>query len=68
MIENTLVLITQVGMLTFVVASMAAMGLGLTLQQIVEPLRDLRLVLLLLAANFVIVPVVAIGAANATWW
>jgi len=62
MIENALLVVTQVGMLAFVVAGMAAMGLGLTLPRIVEPLRDVRMVLLLLAANFVIVPIVAIAA------
>jgi predicted Na+-dependent transporter len=62
MIENGLLLVTQVGMLAFVVAGMAAMGLGLTLPRIIEPLRDVRMVLLLLAANFVVVPIVAIAA------
>jgi len=62
MIENVLLVVTQVGMLAFVVAGMAAMGLGLTLSRIVGPLRDVRMVLLLLAANFVIVPIVAIAA------
>jgi predicted Na+-dependent transporter len=62
MIDNVLLVVTQVGMLAFVVAGMAAMGLGLTLPRIVEPLRDVRMVLLLLAANFVIVPIVAIAA------
>jgi BASS family bile acid:Na+ symporter len=64
MISDVLVTITQVGMLVFIVASMAAMGLGLTISQIVEPLRDARMVLLLLAVNFVVVPIVAIGAAR----
>ena len=64
MIENTLLLVTQVGMVAFIVAGMAVMGLGLTLPRIVGPLRDIRMVLLLLAANFVVVPIVAIGAAR----
>ena len=64
MISDVLVTITQVGMLTFIVASMAAMGLGLTVKQIVDPLRDVRMLLLLLAVNFIVVPVVAIGAAK----
>jgi len=64
MISDVLVTITQVGMLVFIVASMAAMGLGLTINQIVEPLRDVRMVLLLLAVNFVVVPIVAIAAAR----
>ena len=64
MLSDVLVTITQVGMLVFIVASMAAMGLGLTIKQIVEPLRDIRMVLLLLAVNFVAVPIAAIAAAN----
>ncbi|MEA2025508.1 MAG: bile acid:sodium symporter [Chloroflexota bacterium] len=64
MIENTLLLMTQVGMLAFVVAGMAAMGLGLTLPRIIEPLRDVRMLVLLLAANFVVVPAVAVAAGH----
>jgi predicted Na+-dependent transporter len=56
--------ITAAGMLVFIVAGMAAMGLGLTVGQIVEPLRDLRMSLGLLAVNFVVVPAVAIGMAR----
>jgi len=63
-ISDVLLTITQVGMLVFIVASMAAMGLGLTIKQIVEPLRDVRMLLLLLAVNFVVVPIVAIAAAK----
>jgi BASS family bile acid:Na+ symporter len=57
-------LITQVGMLTFVVASMAAMGLGLAPKDITGPLRDVRLIALLLVANFVAVPLVAVATAR----
>lgn len=64
MLSEALTVATQVGMLLFVVASMAAMGLGLTMARIVEPLRDMRMVLLLLAANFVVVPAVAIAASR----
>jgi BASS family bile acid:Na+ symporter len=62
MIDDVLVLMTQVGMFAFVVAGMAAMGLGLTLDRIMAPLRDLRLVGLLVAANFVVVPFFAVAA------
>jgi BASS family bile acid:Na+ symporter len=62
MIEESLLLVTQVGMFLFIVAGMAAMGLSLTVQRVVEPLRDARMVALLLAANFVAVPAVAIAA------
>jgi predicted Na+-dependent transporter len=44
----------------FVVTSMLVMGMSLTVPQIVEPLRNLRLVVLALVAAFVIVPVTAV--------
>jgi predicted Na+-dependent transporter len=61
LIEETLLLITQAGMFLFIVAGMAAMGLNLTVPTIVEPLRDVRMVVLLLVVNFVVVPAVAIA-------
>lgn len=64
MLTETLTVVTQVGMLTFVVAGMAAMGLALSMAQIMAPLRDARLVLALLAVNFVVVPAVAIATAR----
>jgi BASS family bile acid:Na+ symporter len=51
--------VAQVGILAFVVTSMLAMGTSLTLAQIVEPLRNSRLVIAVLAANFVAVPALA---------
>jgi len=45
--------------LVFVVTSMLAMGLDLTVGQILDPLRDLGLVAKALLANFVLVPLVA---------
>jgi predicted Na+-dependent transporter len=42
-----------VAILSIVVSSMLAMGAGLTVSQISEPLRNTRLVLLALLANFV---------------
>lgn len=47
--------------LVFVVCSMLAMGLTLTVPDVLEPLRDLRLVARALAANFVLVPLLAVG-------
>jgi BASS family bile acid:Na+ symporter len=64
MLSEILSVITQVGMLLFVVGGMAAMGLGLTLSRIATPLRDVRMVLLLLLVNFVVVPAAAIAAAR----
>jgi len=43
----------------FVVTSMLAMGLSLTIPMIVQPLKNVRLVVLSLLANFVLVPLLA---------
>jgi predicted Na+-dependent transporter len=51
--------IAQLSGLLFVVTSMLAMGMSLTVAQIVEPLRNVRLVVLALVANFVLVPALA---------
>jgi bile acid:Na+ symporter, BASS family len=48
-----------VAMLCFVVSSMLAMGSGLTIAQIIEPLRNARLLVLALLANFVLMPLAA---------
>ena len=45
--------------LVFVVGSMLALGLSLTMQQITGPLRDVNLVVRVLLANFVLVPLLA---------
>lgn len=62
--QDVLTVVTQVGILVFVVAGMAAMGLALTVSAIVGPLRSGRLVLGVLLANFVVVPAVAVAAAR----
>lgn len=62
--QDALTAITQVGMLTFVVAGMAGLGLSLTVAQILAPLRDAKLVVTVLLTNFVAVPAVAILAAR----
>ena len=48
----------------FVVSSTLSVGLGLTVPQILAPLRNGRLVVLSLLANFVLAPAVAIGLAR----
>jgi bile acid:Na+ symporter, BASS family len=55
---------SNVAMLSFVVSSMLAMGSGLLLAQIVEPLRNVRLVVLGLVANFILMP---LGAFVLAW-
>ncbi|MGI5836499.1 MAG: bile acid:sodium symporter family protein [Chloroflexota bacterium] len=46
--------------LAFAVSSMFSMGLHVTVDDVLEPLQDLRLVVKSLAANFVIVPAAAL--------
>jgi bile acid:Na+ symporter, BASS family len=54
---------TPIAMLVFVLSSMLAMGLGLTVGQVVAPLRNARLVLLSLLVNFVLMPLGALALA-----
>ena len=56
-----------VAMLSFVVSSMLVMGAGLTVPQIAEPLRNARLVILTLLANFVVMPLGALALAKVLW-
>jgi BASS family bile acid:Na+ symporter len=56
-----------VAMLSFVVSSMLAMGVGLTVSQISKPLRTGRLVALALLANFVLMPIGALALAKVLW-
>ena len=51
----------NLSVVVFVVSSTLSVGLGLTVPQIVAPLRNGRLVVLSLLANFVLAPVAAIG-------
>ncbi|MDX1437426.1 MAG: bile acid:sodium symporter [Anaerolineales bacterium] len=51
--------LASLSVLVFVISSMLSMGLSLTIPQIIEPLRNARLVVLALAANFVLVPALA---------
>ena len=51
--------IARLSGLLFVVPSMLAMGLSLTMAQIIAPLRNIRLVILALLANFLLVPLLA---------
>jgi bile acid:Na+ symporter, BASS family len=53
-----------IAMLSFVISSMLAMGASLTVVQILEPLRNTRLVLLTLSGNFVLTPLCALALAK----
>ncbi len=59
--SETLTTLQNLFTFAFVVSSMLGMGLALTLDQILQPLRNARLVVVALVANFVIVPAVAIA-------
>jgi len=50
----------DIAMLSFVISSMLALGASLTIAQIIEPLRNVRLVAFALLANFVAMPFVAL--------
>ena len=51
--------IGKIAGLLFVVSSMLAMGLSLTVPMIIQPLKNVKLVVLALLANFVLVPLLA---------
>jgi bile acid:Na+ symporter, BASS family len=53
-----------IAMLGFVVSSMLAVGLSLTVGQIVAPLRNVKLVVFALLANFVLMPAAALVIAK----
>src|SRR5688572_18063029 len=53
----------NLSVVVFVVSSTLSVGLGLTVPQILAPLRDGRLVALALLANFVLAPAAAMGLA-----
>jgi predicted Na+-dependent transporter len=57
--SEIITVIAQLSAFIFIITSMLAMGLSLTIKQIVDPLRNLRVVLLALLANFVLVPALA---------
>jgi BASS family bile acid:Na+ symporter len=50
---------STVAMLCFVISSMLAMGVGLSIRQIIEPLSNVRLVSFALVTNFLIIPLIA---------
>lgn len=51
--------LATLSLLVFVIGSMASMGLSLKFKQIIEPLKNVRLVVIALVVNFILVPLVA---------
>lgn len=60
MLNEIVTTIASLALNLFVITSMLAMGMSLTVKQITNPLRNGRLVLLALLGNFVLVPVLAL--------
>ena len=55
-----LVVVGEIAAVLFVVCQILATGLVLTVPQIIEPLKNTRLVILALVGNFILVPLVAL--------
>jgi BASS family bile acid:Na+ symporter len=53
-------LLAGLSVLVFVIGSMASMGLSLKTAQIIAPLKNAKLVILALVANFILVPLLAV--------
>ena len=58
-VTEFLQVIAQLSAVVLVITSMLAMGLSLTIPMILQPLRNGRLVVMALLANFVLVPLMA---------
>lgn len=56
--------LTNLFLVLFVVGSMLSLGLSLTVAQIIEPLKNVRFVVMALVANFVLVPAAGWAIAN----
>jgi predicted Na+-dependent transporter len=59
MLNEILTTIASLALNLFVITSMLAMGMSLTVKQIMDPLRNARLVVLVLVGNFLLVPALA---------
>ena len=57
--SEIITVIAKLSALTFIITSMLAMGMSLTIKQIIDPLRNVKVVLLALLANFILVPALA---------
>ena len=61
---ETLTAVTRLLVLLFLVSSMSGIGLGLTLSQIIAPLRNVKLIVRAVIVNFIIVPLLAVVTAR----
>jgi predicted Na+-dependent transporter len=60
MLNEIVSTIASLALSLFVITSMLAMGMSLTVKQIIDPLRNVRLVVFVLLGNFVLVPALAL--------
>ena len=58
--DPVFIAIGTLGVLVFVITSMLGMGFSLTISQILTPLKNRRLIIASLVANFVLVPILAV--------
>ena len=58
--DPVFIAIGTLGVLIFVITSMLGMGFSLTIPQIMTPLKNRKLVIISLVANFVLVPILAL--------
>jgi len=63
-LSAVILVLVQVSGLLFVLASMLAMGLSLTIPAIASSISNVRLMMLALIGNFIVVPALAYGAAE----
>lgn len=54
-------IVFDISMNTLVAGSMVTMGLGLVVAQIIEPFKNIKMVILALVANFLVVPLLVFG-------
>jgi BASS family bile acid:Na+ symporter len=59
-LDPFLIAVGTLGVLVFIVTSMLGMGFSLTVPQIIAPLKNMRLLVLSLVANFVVVPILVL--------
>ncbi|MCX5749920.1 MAG: hypothetical protein NTZ10_06750 [Candidatus Saganbacteria bacterium] len=52
-------LLVSISMYTFILTSLFGAGLGLTIKEIIEPIKNLRIVFLALLSNFALIPLMA---------
>jgi len=60
-VDEVLGVVAKLAVFTFILTSMLAMGMSLTIAQIVAPLKSVKVVLLALLANFILAPALAYG-------